>query len=46
MSHEATKRAKLTAVSPPRLAFTRSEAAAAIGMSVNSFERHVQPELR
>ncbi len=30
----------------PRLALTRDEAAAAIGMSLDSFERHVQPELR
>lgn len=30
----------------PRLALTRDEAAAAIGMSVDSFERHVQPTLR
>ena len=30
----------------PRLALTRQEAAAALGMSINSFERHVQPELR
>lgn len=30
----------------PRLALTRSEAAAAIGMSVDSFERYVQPELK
>jgi hypothetical protein len=30
----------------PRLAVTRAEAARALGMSVNSFERHVQPELR
>jgi integrase len=30
----------------PRLALTRGEAAAALGMSINSFERHVQPELR
>ncbi len=30
----------------PRLAFTRAEAASALGMSINSFERHVQPELR
>jgi hypothetical protein len=29
----------------PRLALTREEAAAAIGMSVDSFERHVQPTL-
>jgi hypothetical protein len=30
----------------PRLALTREEAAAALGMSLNSFERHVQPTLR
>jgi hypothetical protein len=30
----------------PRLALTKREAAAALGMSVDSFERHVQPELR
>ena len=29
-----------------RLALTRAEAAAAIGMSVDSFERYVQPELK
>jgi excisionase family DNA binding protein len=29
-----------------RLALTRAEAAAAIGISVDSFERHVQPQLR
>jgi excisionase family DNA binding protein len=29
-----------------RLAFTRAEAAAAIGVSLDSFERYVQPELR
>jgi len=29
-----------------RLAMTRGEAAGALGMSINSFERHVQPELR
>jgi hypothetical protein len=33
---------------PPahRLAVTRAEAARALGVSINSFERHVQPELR
>jgi hypothetical protein len=31
---------------PIRLALTRSEAAKSIGMSLDSFERHVQPELR
>lgn len=30
----------------PRLALTKAEAADALGMSINSFERHVQPELR
>jgi hypothetical protein len=29
-----------------RLALSRTEAAAAIGMSVDSFERYVQPELK
>jgi hypothetical protein len=29
-----------------RLALTKREAAAALGVSVDSFERHVQPELR
>lgn len=30
----------------PRLALTREEAAAAVGMSLDSFERHVQPTIR
>ena len=30
----------------PRVALTREEAAAALGISLDSFERHVQPELR
>lgn len=30
----------------PRLALTKVEAAAALGVSVDSFERHVQVELR
>ena len=30
----------------PRVAVTRDEAAASLGMSLDSFERHVQPELR
>ena len=35
------------ATSPiPRVALTRDEAAAALGTSLDSFERHVQPELR
>jgi excisionase family DNA binding protein len=34
------------ASSTPRLALTRSEAAAAVGVSLDSFERHIQHELR
>ena len=30
----------------PRIALTREEAAASLGMSLDSFERYVQPELR
>ncbi len=30
----------------PRLALTRPEAAAAIGVSLDSFERYVQPDLK
>jgi hypothetical protein len=30
----------------PRIALTREQAAAALGMSLDSFERHVQPHLR
>jgi hypothetical protein len=29
-----------------RFAVTRAEAARSLGVSINSFERHVQPELR
>lgn len=36
----------MTSTSVPRTALTRAEAAASLGMSLNSFERHVQPELR
>lgn len=32
--------------SVPRIALTRAEAAEALGMSLDSFERHAQPELR
>lgn len=32
--------------SVPRLTLTKPEAAAALGISIDSFERHVQPELR
>jgi len=30
----------------PRVALTREQAAAALGVSLSHFERHVQPELR
>jgi hypothetical protein len=30
----------------PRFALTRSEAAASLGMSLDSFKRHVQPHLK
>ena len=30
----------------PRVALTREEAAASLGMSVDTFERYVQPQLR
>jgi hypothetical protein len=30
----------------PRVTLTRAEAAASLGISIDSFERHVQPELR
>ena len=30
----------------PRVALTREEAAAALGVSLSHFERHVQPQLR
>ncbi|MBA3747648.1 MAG: hypothetical protein H0W96_09190 [Solirubrobacterales bacterium] len=32
--------------SVPRVALTRTEAAAALGVGLDSFERHVQPDLR
>jgi hypothetical protein len=31
---------------PPRLALSKSEAAASLSMSVDSFERYVQPDLK
>lgn len=30
----------------PRIALTKAEAAASIGMSVDSFERHVMPNIK
>ena len=35
-----------TSSNVPRVALSRQEAAASLGMSIDSFERHVQPELR
>ena len=35
-----------TSVSIPRIALTRSEASRALGISLDSFERYVQPEVR
>lgn len=35
-----------TTAAVPRLALTKVQAAEALGMSVDSFERHVQDELR
>jgi excisionase family DNA binding protein len=31
---------------PPRIALTREEAAGALGVSLDSFERYIQPDLR
>ena len=37
----------VTSTAPiPRLALSREEAATSLGMSLDSFERHVQPTLR
>lgn len=37
----------MSATAPvPRLALSREEAAASLGMSLDSFERHIQPSLR
>jgi hypothetical protein len=44
LSPEAVAQVKRLSV--PRLAYTRSEAAASLGISLDSFERYVQPELR
>jgi hypothetical protein len=45
-SSDAREHPKARSPASPRLAMTRAEAATALGMSINSFERHVQPELR
>ena len=39
-------RARAIPAQAPRLALSKVEAAAALAMSVDSFERHVQPSLR
>jgi excisionase family DNA binding protein len=44
LSPEAVAQVKRLSV--PRLAYTKSEAASALGISVDSFERYVQPHLR
>jgi excisionase family DNA binding protein len=41
-----TVRARAPRPAAPRFALTRSEAAASLGISLDSFERHVQSELR
>jgi hypothetical protein len=33
-------------INVPRVALSRQEAALSLGMSLDSFERHVQPELK
>jgi hypothetical protein len=42
----AAELAAVLAASQPRLALTRAEAARALGMSVDSLERYVLPEVR
>jgi hypothetical protein len=46
MSPRTARTPASAAAAGSRLALTRSEAAAALGMSLDSFERHVQSELR
>ena len=43
---EATSTRVAAPANAPRLALTRAEAARALGMSLDSFERYVQLELR
>lgn len=42
----ASRRGRALGQTGPRLALSKPEAAIALGISINSFERHVQPELR
>lgn len=39
-------RPPVTTAPVPRISLTREEAAAAVGMSLDSFERYVQPHVR
>lgn len=45
-SRRATRERQPAARPLPRVALTRAEAAAAIGVSLDTFERYVQPDLR
>lgn len=45
-SRRASGRGRAPGQAGPRLAYSKPEAAAVLGVSINSFERHVQPELR
>ena len=42
----AVTRGRAPAPARPQLALSKPDAAAALDISINSFERHVQPELR
>jgi len=47
VSHHAHDEATASSgTSAPRLALRRAEAAAALGVSLDSFDRHVRPHLR
>jgi hypothetical protein len=47
MTPEAPRFALIqTDMAVPRLALTRAEAAAALGVSIDSFKRYVQPDVR
>ena len=46
LHEEVSGKSRQTRQRVKRLALTRAEAAEAIGMSIDSFERYVQPELK
>jgi hypothetical protein len=46
MSAASEAASRVVTAPVPRVALTREEAAAALGMSLDSFERYVQPDLR